>query len=139
MTLNDLQRAALVMFAVRAGGPTASLDELKAICYVMRNRVTHGWAESWLEVMEAAAESAGNLDYESSPLSLSDRRLQMLARDVDEIFYGEAAAPLLEVVGEQLFYCFINRPISPWFTENIIRDSENHPCRAQIGLMMLYE
>ncbi len=138
MTLNELQRAALVLFAAREAGSTASLDQMLAICYVVRNRVRAGWAESWLEVIEAGQDSSAHAP-RSERIDINNRQLQLLIRDVDGVYFGEQQGHVYEAVDKQLFWAFVDRPIQRWFEESIIRDPKNHKQRAQFGLMMLYE
>lgn len=139
MTLNDLQRAALVLFAAREAGPDGSLAHMKAICYVIRNRRRAGWAESWLELIETASDHTAHDVVPEGALSVNDRRLQLLARDVDEIFFDSAEDELTEAVADKLYWAFMNRPINLWFRDHVIRNPENNQHSAQIGLMMLYE
>lgn len=139
MTLTDIERAAAVMFAVKEAGPNGSLQQMKAICQVLRNRHKNGWGESWLDVIEDAADKRGNPAPEGVRLSRSDRRLQQLAREIDDIYFGNAADEVTEAVDTQLFFVFIDRPITDWFTQNIIRQTKTHRNRAQLGFMMLYD
>jgi hypothetical protein len=150
MGINELQRAAAVLFAAREVGPKGSADEMKLVCYCLRNRARAGWAGGhWLNVIEEADEHAAHEPLETGPLSIESRPLQILARDIDEIFYSEpprddlplgiVPGDLAELAGRQLFWMFMDRPIRPWFQTNIVRDSRNHPQRTKLGLMMLFE
>lgn len=147
MTLNDVQRAALVLFAAREVGDDGNLEQMKAVCMIIRNRVRAGWSDgNWLTVMEEHANIAGN-DRPETRLRLEDRRLQALARDIDGIFYGQdqdddvakACARQDKDRGPIFYWCFIQRPIRGWFATRIIGDKENHRNRGQISFMMLYE
>lgn len=146
MTLNDLQRAALVLFAAREAGPGSSLDQMRAICHVVRNRVQAGWAESFLEVLNLAPDSNANEGCELTALSPNDRRLQMLARDVDEIYYGQADDEVARMCGRidkehgpLLYWAFVDKPIRPWFRDTIARNPTAHPQRGILGFLYLYE
>jgi hypothetical protein len=146
MTLNDVQRAALVLFAAREAGPDANLEQMKAICYVIRNRVRAGWGDgNWLTVIEDHASMAANERLEDR-IRIEDRRLQALARDIDQIFFGTEDDEISKVCARQdkergpiMHWNFIQRPIRKWFEETICHDSANHPSRAQIAMMMLYQ
>lgn len=146
MTLNDVQRAALVLFAAREVGPAGSLDQMKAVCHVVRNRVQAPWHADWLEALEHHAPVAAH-EPDRFPLTLNDRRLGQLARDVDEIFYGGAADDIARMCGRQdkdrgplLYWCFIDRPLAPWFSQNVIGKPGEHKQRAQVGnSMYLFE
>lgn len=151
MTANDLQKAALVFFAARETG-CRDLQQMRAICYVIRNRLRQGWAENWLTLIETAGVHAGNDPLPDYSLDLQNRNLQLLARDIDQIFFGDSytSDPIAEAVSEvrtisgkkrnpPLYYCFADRPIRDWFTSRIIRDQENHQNSTQVGFMMLYE
>lgn len=146
MTLNDVQRAALVLFAAREVGSDGNLEQMKAVCYGIRNRVRAGWSDSnWLTVMEEHSSIAGNEPL-GERLRIDDRRLQALARDIDSIFYGNEDDELARMCERQgkdrppiFYWCFIHRPIRPWFQNTIIADPINHPNRAQISFLMLYQ
>ena len=139
-----MQRAALVLFAARQVGLDGNLEQMKAVCYIVRNQVRAGWGD-WLAVMESHSDRAGN-DPPDERLKLEDRRLMNLARDIDAIFYGHEDDEISRVCGRQskerppiLYWCFIHRPIRPWFEAMIAKDPINHKMRSQIGFMMLYE
>ena len=165
MTLNDLQRAALALFAVRAAGQGGSLEQMKAIAYCIRNRVKAGWFDGqWVTVIEHAEESAANLSNGAHFLDLNNRALQRLVADIDDIYYGgrgqdvsfggrveQGKAPMpaqrytaeggdLEgSLGKSCYWCWINQPFTPWFQTNILDDPDNHNCRVQMGLMAFFE
>lgn len=149
MTLNDLQRAAAVLFAAREAGPEGSLDQMRAICHVIRNRVQAQWYEDYLAAVEGSwirrrTEDAAE---KQAPLQLSDRRLATLAKEIEGIVYGQADDEIAKLCGRQdekngplLYWCWIDRPATPWFEQNIVRKPEEHRQRAQVGNnMYLYE
>lgn len=148
MTLNDLQRAELVLFAAREVGPKGSLEQMKAVCYCIRNRVRAGWHDGrWITVMEKAHEEAAHYT-EKSAIDIDSRNLQRLMHDVDDIYYsqntsgdgdGFGSDGLEHSVGTQKFWMFLDRPATDWFITNVVRDMENHPSHAQMGLMMFFE
>ena len=58
---------------------------------------------------------------------------------IDDIYYSSADGDDVEkVVKEALYYQFVDRPFRVWFTNNIIRDPQNHPRLAHIGTMVLF-
>lgn len=146
MTLNDVQRAALVLYAARQVGDDGNLEQMRAVCYIIRNRQRAGWSDgNWLTVMEEAHICAGNEPIDVK-LRVDDRRLQHLARDVDSIFYGNEDDEIARVCARQdkergplLYWCFVHRPIRPWFKTMIIGNPANHRNRSQIAFMQLYE
>ena len=169
MNFAAFERAQAAAFAYREGRHTGSLACLRAILFILRNRVKKGWGEgSWLTVMEAAGEAAAHGDAASGlgnqasaeaqspkPEALSsDRLLQMIVRDVDDIYLGQEPwdDPVRQVVcgeGAQssfkkdwhpiLYYSLVDRTARPWFVENIIRKAQEHPQVGQVGgKMMLY-
>ena len=149
MTNNDLDRAALIFFAVREAGPRASLEQMKAICYCIRNRVRAGWSDQdWMGVIEDAPQYAAHLTGERVPIDKNSRAVQRLMREIDSIFYGDRGDFAEETIGgldmeeslkECKFWCYAKRPMLPWFEENIARDPKNHVMRTQMGLMMFFE
>jgi hypothetical protein len=161
MTLNDAQRAALALFAARAAGQDASLEQMKAIALCVRNRVKAGWHDGqWLTVIEHSYETAGNLPLARVILDPNNRALQRLIADIDDIYYGLAAysttaqnkattptaqrfAPdagdLETAIGKCCYWAWVNRAFTPWFKENILDHPDRHPNRAQMGLMSFFE
>lgn len=151
MTLSDFQRAQLVAFAAREAGPSGSLEQMKGICYCIRNRVRAGWeGGSWLSVIENAYRHAAHIGDSLMPLDPDSRDLQRLLREIDDIYFGSSfetsidegmdlEGSLNEQDHEKKFWCFLNRPVRPWFQENILNDKKNHRSRTQMGLLMFIE
>jgi hypothetical protein len=164
VTLNDIQRAELALFSARAAGAGASLEQMKAVAYCVRNRVKQGWHDGqWLTVMEHAEEAAANLPGPRVVLEPSNRALQRLIADVDDIYYGsgrqgagnreqgtgsriltaQSFAPygggLEEALEKSCYWAWVNQPFTSWFREHILDEPNGHPMRAQMGLMAFYE
>jgi hypothetical protein len=169
MNLDTLQRAHLVDFCYAEARHTGSLDCMKAVAYVLRNRRAAGWGDgSWQRLINAAATTAGNdgsiEGIRSAPglaisnhiglePDLNDRLLQMLARDIDDIYLGTSNDDVRRVVegtvapegsgspgkpAPAMYYQFIALPVRTWFVDNIVRDHENHPRIGQVGMMALF-
>lgn len=148
MTQKDVDRVMLVRYASFEVGPRGSLEQMKAICYCLRNRVRAGWGE-WLDVIETAGETLCNEPTESAAIDTSNRAYQRLLHDVDDIYFGHSSAGYDE--GQTLedtlcdpqrpcfYWLFLNRPKRQWFTDNIANDKVNHPSNATMGLMMFFE
>ena len=139
--MDTVQRAEVVLFAYREARHTGSLDCMKAVVYVLRNRLKAGWGDgTWFCVMNGHREVAGNPAIKQVPLDAKDRLLQMMAREIDEIYVGSMYSDDTTrlVVGEALYYQFIDQEMRPWFVEKIVRDSKNHPRTGQIGSMALF-
>ena len=142
MTLNDIQRAAVVLFAAREAGSEGSLDQMRAVCHVIRNRVQAQWHEDYLAAVEAADQPRN-----VTTLRLNDRKLGMLAKEIDAIFYGSDDGEIARLCGRQdkergplLYWYFIDRTVTDWFRRNIIAKPQEHRQRAQVGNnMYLYE
>jgi hypothetical protein len=138
----------LVRYAVQAVGPRGSLEQMKAICYCLRNRVRAGWGE-WVEVIESAGESLGNEPFERVPLDTSSRAYQRLLYDVDDIYFSHgnmesSEGPTLEdslcAKDHPCFYwMFLNRPMLQSFKDNIASQPKNHPSNVTMGTMMFFE
>jgi hypothetical protein len=137
VTLEQFQRAELVRFAYEEAAHTGSIQCLKAVVYVLRNRVRSGWSPSFLEAIRKADAVRGNHVTKRPEVNENDRIFQIMLRDIDEVYYGTAQDETEKLVDQALYYQFIDRVISPWFVENIVRSAE-HPRRAQIGTMMLF-
>lgn len=147
MTQKDVDRVMLVRYAVQEAGPGGSLEQMKAICYCLRNRVRAGWGE-WMDVIERGDETRANEATEPTPIDTSNRAYQRLLHDVDDIYFGHPSDlsegktledTLCEKERPCFYWLFLNRPMRPWFKENIAGDKENHPSNATMGLMMFYE
>jgi hypothetical protein len=162
VTFNDLQRGALVLYAARAAGPFGSLEQMKAIAYCMRNRVKAGWFDGqWLTVIEHATEADANMLTSPVTLDPGSRVLQRLVADIDDIYYGgrqdhregmrNKALPavaqrfspeggdLEEAIGKSCYWLRVNEPIRPWFKAQIMDHPEEHPNRANMGLIAFFE
>lgn len=169
MNFAAFERAQVAAFAYREARHTGSLDCMRAVCFILRNRVKSAWGDgSWLSVMEAAqlmsATNGSQNDGAATDLAggkaqgiAGDRLLQLIVRDVDDIYLGQDNFDdrVRQVVcGDTrlstslsssnkdwkpaLYYAFTDRPIRPWFVENIIHRPEEHAQIAVIGSMMLY-
>lgn len=147
MTQNDLQRAALVLFAARQVGPRGCLEQMKAICYCMRNRVRAGWYDgNWMRAIEEAQEIEPHF-VEPFKLDPNNRDLQRMTREIDEVFYGDNgyadgssdSISLESSIGAQKYWMFLGRDVSSWFALHVIGDRQNHPSRTQMGTMIFFE
>lgn len=146
MTQKDVDRAMLVRYAVQEAGPRASLEQMKAICYCLRNRVREGWGE-WIDVIESADETRANEPLEPVRLDTASRAYQRLLHDVDDIYFGHRSdysegMTLEDSLCEQgtpyFYWLFLNRPMSQWFKDNIASQKANHPSSATMGLMVFF-
>lgn len=148
-TMNEFQRDVLALFAAKEAGPGASADQMKAIAMCIRNRVRQGWhGGDWMQIMEHHNDVRGNDEFEWAELSIEDRNLQILVRDIDEIFFSrrdwekdpsrERMPGLDEGIGDATYWAFINYPFTEWFRAHILHDHQNHKLKAQMGLMVFY-
>lgn len=153
MNFPTFERAMVAYFAYHNARHTGNLECMRAICFVLRNRVRAGWCNSsWLGVMQRAKETTGNELWYSTPaeqtlMEGSDRLLQMIIRDVDDIYMQADRtddSTRRVVLGDNppktaaLYYMFVGRPVSIWFTENIVRKPLDHPQTGNIGALMLF-
>lgn len=126
---------------------------MRAVCFVVRNRRMAGWGDgTWLSILESAHHVAAKFNYsigdqisDGKPALSQDRLLQLIVRDVDDIYLGQepfddrvrqvvCADPKKPV----LYYSFVNATPRPWFVENIVRQPGDHPQVGNIGPMMLF-
>lgn len=154
MNLDTFQRAKLADFCYREARYTGSLDAMKAIAYVLRNRLKAGWGDgTWLRLIESAHVHAGNDYHNGVEFDASDRLLQMLVRDIDDIAMGIGNDDTRRVVegtvapegtgsaakpAPALYYQFVDLPARDWFVTNIVREPASHPRVAQVGPLMLF-
>jgi hypothetical protein len=155
MNFAAFERAQVAAFAYREARHTGSLDCLRAVCFIVRNRVKSSWGDgTWLSVLESAHLMAATQDGDSARLGMergvgADRLLQLIVRDVDDIYLGQEifSDEVAQVCATRkepnqpwkpiLYYSFIDRPPRPWFVENIIQRPE-HAQVAMVGKMMLF-
>jgi hypothetical protein len=140
LNIDTHQRASLATFAYMEARHTRSLNCMKAVCHVLRNRMRAGWGDgTWYGAMNLHGRVAGNPEAEWAEWEPNDRVFQLLLREIDEIYLGVSEDDTRVVVGKALYYVFIDRPVTEWFEQNIVRDPANHPHRGHIHPMALYE
>jgi hypothetical protein len=142
MTAETFIRAVWARHAWLEAGDTGSLACIMAVLYVHRNRVRAGWhGGDWMETVNRSHEAAAHpaADTLERALRLDDRNLQMALREVDNVFWGAEGDDTATVTGKCLYYQILPRPLRPWFEENIVRRPGDHPRRAHVGQMVLYE
>jgi len=143
----DVDRVLLVRYAVQEVGDRGSLEQLKAVCYCLRNRVRAGWGD-WIEVIEGANEMRANEPLEPTLIDISNRAYQRLLHDVDDIYFGHSQDRLTDGTSLEDTLCsserpafhwiFLDRPMTEWFKDNIAKYKENHPNISSMGLMMFF-
>lgn len=147
MTQKDVDRVMLVRYAVQEVGKRGSLEQMKAVCYCLRNRVRAGWGE-WVDVLQSADEHRGNEPMELTPIDINNRAYQRLLHDVDDIYFGHSGMgqegrtledALCDKERPCFYWLFLNRPTRQWFKETIADDRQNHPSHTTMGLMMFFE
>jgi len=148
MTQKDVDRVMLVRYAAFEAGPRGSLEQMKAICYCLRNRVRAGWGE-WMDVIGTADEFRANEPNELIRIDHNTRIYQRLLHDVDDIYFGHSSSDfgegktledtLCEKERPCFYWLFLDRPMRQWFKDNIISDKQNHPSRVTMGLTMFFE
>ena len=140
MNISTFERAQVARFAYEEARSTGSLDCMRAICYVLRNRLKNGWGDgTWLWLMENHVHVQGNIVDGWASLDPQDRLLQLIIRDIDDTYMGQSDDDTKIVVDDALYWQFIDRPPHPWFIEHIVRDPANHPRVAQVGPIALFE
>ena len=142
MNLATFERAQVAAFAYCRARHTGSIECMRAICYVLRNRLRAGWGNgSWIHLIEHSADIDGNVVQRSQEIDPQDRLLQLLVRDIDDIYLGQSSDDTRTVIEDNkaLYYVFIRDPISDWFRDKIIRDPVNHARIAGIGPIDFYK
>ena len=135
------ERAQLANFAYRQARHTGSLDCMRAVCHVVRNRVLAGWGNgSYLAVITNHEEFDGNEGSETwtPKLDIQDRMLQMIVRDIDDVYFGTGEDQVRRVVDDALYYQFVDKPLRSWFCDNILMQSKDHPRIAGVGPILLF-
>lgn len=113
---------------------------MKAICYVLRNRLRAGWGDgTWLDLINHAASVSGNVESAGAIVDPADRLLQMMVRDIDDIYLGSSGDDTKSVVQDALYFQFIDKPPLAWFVDSIVKDPERHPRIGQVGPIALFK
>src|SRR6266576_5594730 len=144
----DFLYGQLALLAWRDGF-TEGLDGMRAVAFVIRNRVNAGWwGGSWVEVL------AHHRDYsyrtEAYPDTLPDPRVysfQCFLQEVNSIFSGQqvdnVTAPaqpsfVASAYRQALYYAKLNEITSDHFLENISRQPQIHSRVAQVGALTFF-
>ena len=134
MTLDAYIRAEMARFAVEEGQRHGGLNNMLAICHVIRNRVYAGWGD-WLDVVSKAHEKRGN-EPVSYAVDLRAPDFRTLLNRVDEIY---TRVDTSDLVGGALFYVSQNEPIAEWFEREILGRQEDHPRTAHVGPVWFFK
>jgi hypothetical protein len=139
VNLATFERAEIAAWAYRRARHTGSLDCMKALCYVLRNRAMAGWGGgTWLSLLRGQEEIDGNELGISTECDPQDRLLQMLVHDIDDIHMGISSDDTKRVVQDALYFQFIDQIPRSWFVDKIVRQPEAHPRIAQVGPIALF-
>jgi len=139
MTIDQLQRAALFGFAYQQAIHTGSLPAMRAVAYIVRNRVLNGWHDgNWLQAIQLHREVSGNEPTEPPLFDVYSQVFQLFLRQIDDIYFGQGDETR-HVVDKALYWQFIDKPLRPWFTDNVLHQPNAHPRRAIIGSMYLFD
>lgn len=140
VNVESFQRAQVAAFAYGQARHTGSLDCMKAVVCVFRNRLRCGWGDgTWQRLINSHAQYAGNVGGCVTEIELGDNLLRMLVRDIDDLYMGMSENDTGAVVKDALYYQFIDQEPNPWFVEKILHDPANHPRQGQIGPIALFK
>jgi len=138
MTSDTFVKAQLAMFAFDEACHTGSLDSMRAVAFIIRNRVQAGWSGgNWNRTINFAwRHSCFEWEVSADPSLESDIFRRFLLQ-VDEIYDGTAEDNMTE---KGLYYCDTTRgrPVRDWFAATIVRDPANHPRVAQVGMIYIF-
>ena len=136
MTTDTAVKAQLAFFAFSEANHTGSLDAMRAVCFIIRNRVRAGWSGGdWNRVLNFASRHAAH-ELDHRPPSLESDIFRRLLMEIDEIYLGTRVDDLTE---KGLYYCDLTgKPIRDWFAENIVRNQGHHPRVAQVGMFNIF-
>lgn len=139
MTPDAFVKAQLATLAYDEANHTGSLDSMRAIAFIIRNRVRAGWsAGNWNRVMNFAwRHSCFEPIAQDSGPSLESEIFRRLLIGIDEIYDGSAEDTMTE---KGLYYCDSTRglPVRDWFAKTIVQDPTNHPRVAQVGMIYIF-
>lgn len=136
MTTDTAVKAQLAFFAYSEANHTGQLDSMRAVCFIVRNRVRAGWGGgNWNRVINFAQRHAAH-DTRTEGPSLESDIFRRLLLEIDEIYQGTSEDGMTE---GGLYYCDVTgRPIREWFAKNIVQDQGHHPRVAQVGMLYIF-
>ena len=137
MTLETYIRAQMVRFAIEEAQQYGGVNNMVAICHVLRNRVFAGWGD-WLSVVARAHEMRSNPPAVNgaAKLDLRTQDVSLLLNRIEEIY---TRADTSDLTGGALFYVDANRPVLDWFQKEVLGRSEEHPRTAHIGPVWFFK
>lgn len=136
MLAENYIKAMLANYAYKEGARYGGIDNMLAVCHVIRNRMDNGWyGGDWLAALDNAPEVAANEPGEDEemptpPINLRDVATRRFLDKVDYVFDG--SAPDLMTDGA-LYYGDLKRPRRLWFVQNITANLDEHPHVATVG------
>ena len=129
------------------------------IANVIRNRVDSGWASGdWLKILNDvpihAAEEIVAIDWMTLP-DVYDKDFLWIHSEVTRLYQDRMSPDTITVSADPtwavhsankpravrkkgLFYCNLQKPIRPWFLENIISRRDEHGATATAGEITFY-
>lgn len=140
MTTETFTKAQLALLCWR-NAPEKNLNVLKALAFVVRNRVRAGWhGGEWLAVIANdylyGYRALGVPPLEQEFPDLRGDTFQRFLWEVDRIYDGSAGDPLSEGA---LYWAPAGYPLREWFEQKITRQPEEHPRVAQVAQVMLWK
>lgn len=135
VNLETYTRAQMARFAIEEGSRHGGVNNMLAICHVLRNRVFAGWGD-WVDVCSRAAERRATIYPDSTPPNLKTNSVRILLSRVDEIY---AKTDLADLSGGALFYMDQNYPVEDWFMKEVIGFPDEHKRTAHIGPVWFFK
>lgn len=128
MTIDTYIRAQMARYAIEEAQRHGGVNNMLAVCHVLRNRVFAGWGD-WLEVVSTAAGKRANPPAGIAP-DLRHADVRSLLNRVEEIY---TRADTSDLTGGALFYVDQNLPVLDWFEKEVLGRQDEHPRTAHIG------
>jgi len=130
MTIDNFIKGQLAAFAWREAHHHGGLDNMRAVAFVIRNRVQAGWnGGDWMAVLNHHGTIAAHINEAPYP-DLRNPYFRLLLQAIDDIYHNNAND---ELTLGAFFYAELGKIDSQWFIQNIVRDSEHHGRIAVVG------
>lgn len=138
MTPETFIKGQLAMVAYQEAGYVGGIHAMKAVAFVIANRVRAGWhSGEWLENIEAVPIYRATIGIRTpDPVPIRDITFRQFLQSIDDIFQGAAQDPYTEGA---LFYAELRFLNSKWFRENVMQDPTHHPRIASVGPLELFK
>lgn len=131
-------KAQLARLAIEEGARHGGVNNMVAVAFVMKNRVSQGWQGGDWEAVLADAPKRIGTEYDDTPLKIEELRnpdVRQFLQRIDDIFDGSEEDTLTDGA---VFYAELHNVTSEWFRANVLKDKQQHRMTGTIGQVSFF-